>query len=488
MQDAGAVAGAAHAGIGNPDHIPDALLQELFGNRQHAPLRHARTTQRPGVAQHQHGVRGDVEVLAVDVLFQLRIGVKDQGWTGVALQAGIGGGGFDHGAVRAKIAPQHKGPALPGQRLIQRTDHFFLIDFSPGNVFTNGLPGDGEGLCKQQTPDALQERTQPAGVVEILHQIFPAGPQIGHQRSRQGKPVKVLQRDLRPGPPRHRQHMHDGVGRTAQSHVRDDGILKTLFRQDVLRPEILPDHFHDAASAARGHPGVFRVRRRDGGGVGQTHAQRFRDAHHGGRRAHGHAGARTAGDAVLQLRPGIAAEISRPPFVPVFPDIRAAAQSGAAPVAFGHGSGRQVDGWQIHRDGSHQQGRRGLVTAAHQHRAVQRITSQGFLHLHRHQIAVKHRGWFHEHLAQAHDRQFHRKPAGLPDPALHFLGPVAEVRMARIQIRPGIQNPDHRFPGKILRGITHLLRPRPVAEGPQIIRPEPTVRTQLLRSAAGTGE
>src|SRR5450631_41046 len=53
MQDAGAVAGAAHPRIRQPNHIPHALLYEFCGNRQHAPLRHARSALRTGVAQNQ---------------------------------------------------------------------------------------------------------------------------------------------------------------------------------------------------------------------------------------------------------------------------------------------------------------------------------------------------------------------------------------------------------------------------------------------------
>ena len=60
--------------------------------------------------------------------------------------------------------------------------------------------------------------------------------------------------------------------------------------------------------------------------------------------------------------------------------------------------------------------------------------------------------------------------------------------VAGIQIRPGIEDADDRFSGKILRGIAHLFRPRAMAKGAQIIRSKPTVRAQAFGRAAGTGE
>src|SRR3954463_16229881 len=41
MQDAGAVAGAAHARVRDAHHVANALLHELGRDRQHAPFRHA---------------------------------------------------------------------------------------------------------------------------------------------------------------------------------------------------------------------------------------------------------------------------------------------------------------------------------------------------------------------------------------------------------------------------------------------------------------
>src|SRR5258706_6617342 len=59
MQHAGAVARAAHARIGEADHVAHALLEQLLLDVQHAPFRHAGAAERPGVTQHE--TRGRVD-------------------------------------------------------------------------------------------------------------------------------------------------------------------------------------------------------------------------------------------------------------------------------------------------------------------------------------------------------------------------------------------------------------------------------------------
>jgi hypothetical protein len=68
-------------------HIQRDEIAGFHQDRQHAPLRHPGTAQRTGIAQDQDGVRSDVEILEVEVLFQFRIGIKDQGGSGVGFQA-----------------------------------------------------------------------------------------------------------------------------------------------------------------------------------------------------------------------------------------------------------------------------------------------------------------------------------------------------------------------------------------------------------------
>ena len=89
-------------------------------------------------------------------------------------------------------------------------------------------------------------------------------------------------------------------------------------------------------------------------------------------------------------------------------------------------------------------GRR-LVAAAHQHGAVRRIRAQQLLGLHRQQVAIEHRRRLLERLGQRDRRHLDRKSARLPDAALHFLGALAEMRVARVDVAPRVDDRDHRL-------------------------------------------
>ena len=75
---------------------------------------------------------------------------------------------------------------------------------------------------------------------------------------------------------------------------------------------------------------------------------------------------------------------------PVFPHVRAGAEELAAPVAAQHRPRRHVDRRDAHADRAHDQAGRGLVAAAHQHRAVDRMAAQELLRLHGEEVAVEH--------------------------------------------------------------------------------------------------
>ena len=71
MQDAGAVAGAGHARIGDAHHVAHAGLKELLWDRQLAPFGHARRAHGPGILEHQHRIRRDIQIRVVDPRVQV---------------------------------------------------------------------------------------------------------------------------------------------------------------------------------------------------------------------------------------------------------------------------------------------------------------------------------------------------------------------------------------------------------------------------------
>ena len=104
MQDDGAEGGAAHAGVGDADHVFDALAGELERDREIAGFGHAGCALWAGVAEDEDVFGSDVEVGEVDAGGHVFDGVEDYGAAGVAEEVGRGGGVLDDGSTRRQIA------------------------------------------------------------------------------------------------------------------------------------------------------------------------------------------------------------------------------------------------------------------------------------------------------------------------------------------------------------------------------------------------
>ena len=228
------------------------------------------------------------------------------------------------------------------------------------------------------------------------------------------------------------------------------------------------------------HARMIGVRRRNRRRAGQREAQRLRDRHHGRGGPHHHAGAERARNAALDLVPFVVADAAGAFLVPIFPGIRARAQHGAAPIAAQHRPGRHIDRRHAHADRAHDQPRRGLVAAAHQHRAVDRMAAQQLFAFHGEEIAIEHGRGFDERLGKRHRRQLDRKAAGLIDAALHVLGAVAQMAVTGVDVAPSIDDADDRLADPVGAVIAELAQPRAVAERAQIVLAEPAIAAQVF--------
>ena len=126
-----------------------------------------------------------------------------------------------------------------------------------------------------------------------------------------------------------------------------------------------------------------------------------------------------ARDPFLHFAPLFFADVACALFRPEFPRIRAAAEDFSVPVSAEHRSAWNEDERQGRRESAHNQCRRCFVACAKQHRAVDGMTAEHLLGLHRQKIAIEHRCRFHVALAQREDWNFERKAASLQHPALH---------------------------------------------------------------------
>ena len=140
--------------------------------------------------------------------------------------------------------------------------------------------------------------------------------------------------------------------------------------------QILPDHLDDPPAGGR-RPCANAPSRRAGidDAPGQRHAERLGGRRHRRGRAHRHAGAERAGDAVFHLAPRALVERARAAFGPVLPDVAALIRASARASCRAASVRRGRRCRQVRARRAHEQRRHGLVAAAEQHGAVSRDRS-----------------------------------------------------------------------------------------------------------------
>ena len=99
----------------------------------------------------------------------------------------------------------------------------------------------------------------------------------------------------------------------------------------------------------------------------------------------------------------------------------------------------------------------------------------------RQEVAVEHGGGLDEVLGERHRRQLDREAARLPDAALDVLHAGREVRVARVDVAPGIDDADDGLAHEVVAVVAHLQHARAMAERAQIGRPEPALASQVLK-------
>ncbi len=463
-RNAGAVAGAAHAPVGDPHHVAHARLHQLLGDRQHPPFGHARPTLGTGILEHDHVVGRDLEILTIDLARHVVVVLEGERGAAMLEEALIGGRRLHHAAARREVASEHRGRALCIDRVSGRADHIRQMDAGFCDVLAERLPGHRHAGEIELVGERVHQRAQTTGIEEILHQELAGGAQVGDHRYLAREGVEIIGRQRHAGAAGHGDEMDDGVGRAAHRHVHLDRVVERRGRQDPVRGQILPHHVDDAAAGDTAHARVSRIRRGNRGSARQGETEGFGDRHHRRRRPHDHAGAEGARDAALDLVPLLVRDQAGALLGPILPRIGAGAEIFATPVAAQHRAGRHIDRRDAHADGAHHQARRGLVAAAHQHRTVDRVAAQEFLCLHREEVAIEHGRRLDEGLGQRHRRQLDREAAGLQHAALDVLGARTQMRVAGVDLAPGVDDADHRPAGPVLGVVAELAQPRTMAE------------------------
>src|SRR5205814_10167013 len=101
------------------------------------------------------------------------------GGSAVLLQARLRRRRLDDGAVRCKIAAQNRKPTRAGERIVGRADHVVVVDLAARDVGAEALAVDSAALRVEAGAELAEQGAQAARVIEILHQVFAGGPDVG---------------------------------------------------------------------------------------------------------------------------------------------------------------------------------------------------------------------------------------------------------------------------------------------------------------------
>ena len=230
VQNAGAIGGAAHARIGDAHHVANAALQDLLRDGKQAPLRHAGSAQRPGILKDENGILVDIKIVAVDARFHIVEVVEDHRRAGVLPEA--------RGRRRPILMTAPSGASDP-----KRIDRAAGLHQRLG-ALANHVCGSGRPRLRDSRPMVFpftvrqsrsrrsrnlgHQRAQSAGVVEIFHQIFAGGTNVGEHRNVTRDFIEARKRQIEAETAGDRDEMNDGVGRAADGHVDGDGVADRL--------------------------------------------------------------------------------------------------------------------------------------------------------------------------------------------------------------------------------------------------------------------
>ena len=141
-------------------------------------------------------------------------------------QCRVGGDSLDHRTV-GREAPAQDGQRAAGtDRAIERTDHFPVVHTCPDARLSDAAVCDGPRPQLQRVSQLAQQRQQSAGVVEVLHQVPAAWPDVGQHRSRARELVEPVERQIDPRPAGHRNQVNDRVRGAAEGQDGDDRVVE----------------------------------------------------------------------------------------------------------------------------------------------------------------------------------------------------------------------------------------------------------------------
>ncbi len=386
---------------------------------------------------------------------------------------------LDHRTVGAEVAAQYRrGEPRRHERIVEGPDHT-AVDGLLG-MLADRAPGDRDGVGVQQRTQLVQHCRDPAGVAEVFHQQLAGGLQVDEHRHVGGELVDVGELERNSGAPGDGDEVDDGVGRSADRGKDAYGVLEGLEGENVRQPHVLAHELDHPPARPLGEGVTARVDGGEGGSAGQLYAERLGEAGHRRGRAHRHAVPEAAHGAGLEVEEVLAGDRPGTRLLALAPQIGSRAELLGAAVGAQLWAAGEHDRRQVDAGGAHQLRRRGLVAPGEQHHTVERVGTQHFLDVHRHEVAQEHRRRPQHLLAERDRRELEGESARLPHAPLDRFGEAAQVGVARGELGPALGDADHRPPvGDIPRQSLHQ-QTGAVDDAVAVTLAEPRAAAQVL--------
>lgn len=100
------------------------------------------------------------------------------------------------------------------------------MDDGGGDVFAEGLAGDGRDLGVEQVAHAVEEGGKAASEEELFHEVLAGGSEVGKQWNAAGDGIEMIERELDAEAAGHGDEVDDGVGGAAEGHIDCDGVFE----------------------------------------------------------------------------------------------------------------------------------------------------------------------------------------------------------------------------------------------------------------------
>ena len=294
-----AISRAAHARIADPDHVGDALAQDLRRQGHVANLGHAGIALGAAVLEDQHAGLVDIERLIVDAAVKIIAVFEDNCPPGVLHESRSRCAWLDDRAAGREIAAQHSDTGSLLERRLQAHDHIRVEILSTSNVLADCHAIGCHRIEMQMGSDRLHDRRQTTGVAEVLHQILAGRLQIDQTRQLASQPIEIINRQGHANSPGNCDQVDHGIGAAADSRKRADRVFEGLAGEDARELLVLVDHFNDAPPCPSGQHIATTIDCRISRVARQANPQRLDHRGHGARGAHGHTVAMAAMHAAL---------------------------------------------------------------------------------------------------------------------------------------------------------------------------------------------